>query len=549
MMIKIKYILIPLFFGLQLNIQAQSDNEWSAKIHITNQKKINTEATDFAPAYWSDYIVFSTSKKRQRIFDPNTKEAFFDLFIAGINSENELERSAQLSKVLNSNYHEAACCFSDNDKHIYFSRMDEEGFMQIYESDFEDGEWTEPILSVFNEADSETLHPTISTDGLKIIFASNRNGGYGGMDLYASTLEGDTWSEPLNLGEQINTAGNDIFPFITQNGYLLFSSDGYKKSEDLDILKVKLNDISSQPILLPHPINSKHDDLSLICDYQGKSGYFSTNRPGGLGKDDIYHFVSKESIFGFGEADYNIMTIYTKEENNNQPISNVVIRYRYLSDDETVLFNQTLFDMDGAPYDSVWVDAEGRAQIKLNDGYTVIEAEASDMEKWQVAVTNKLKNKTLDILLKEKKENEIKQNQIVEDKIPKAVKLKEENLNVGTVLVFNNIYYDYNSHEIKKGAANELDELSAIMMENSNLKIQLSAHTDSRGEDEYNLLLSEKRAVSAKQYLIRKGVSSNRIFTIGYGEKNLRNHCKDGVICSESDHLFNRRTEVKILEN
>lgn len=540
---------ISIIFFVNGYLFAQVNDAWQSDITVTNQISINTEFTDFAPSYWNEYIVFSSSKKRQRIFDPNTKEAFFDLYIAGVNNNNELERSAQLSKVLNSNYHEAASCFSDDGSHIYFSRMDEEGYMQIYESDFENGEWIEPTLSSLNENESESLHPSISIDNATIFFSSNRSGGYGGMDLYSSKLEDGIWSEPLNLGPQINTEGNDIFPFITQNGFLIFSSDGHKKNADLDILKVNMSQDQLQVVRLPEPINSEHDDLSFICDYQGKTGYFSSNRPGGIGKDDIYQFTSIESILGYGESSYNIITIYAKNE-DEEPLSDVIIRYRYLAEDETILFNKSVFDMTDAPYDSVWVDKSGRAQFKLNDGYTIIEADAEHKEKWQVAVTNKLKNKTLDIVLKDEEIIDEKANIILP--LPEKTnesKIIKEDLNVGTVLVFDNIYYDYNSHEIKKGAADELDQLSVVMKENLNLKIQLSAHTDSRGKDDYNLLLSEKRAVSAKQYLIKKGISSNRIFTIGYGERNLRNHCKDGVLCSEDDHLYNRRTEVKILEN
>ena len=117
----------------------------------------------------------------------------------------------------------------------------------------------------------------------------------------------------------------------------------------------------------------------------------------------------------------------------------------------------------------------------------------------------------------------------------------------GATLIFNNIYYDYNSDEIKKGAAYELDELAVIMVKNANLRIQLSAHTDSRGEAAYNQSLSERRASSAKKYLITKGVQPRQIITVGHGESQLRNHCKDGMDCSEAEHIYNRRTEVKVL--
>jgi len=537
---------------LMVSIWAQGQKiileDYSDQIKIANQKNINSEATDFAPSYWTDYIVFSSSKRKQKFFDPNTNEPFFDLYLAGVNKNNELDRSAQLSKVLNTKFHEAASCFANDDTYIYFSRMNEEGLMNIVESEYISGEWTDAEVSLLNELESQSMHPTISSDNTTIVFASDRPGGYGLMDLYYSEYSNGNWSEPMNLGEDVNTAGNEVFPFLGQDNFLFFSSDGYKKSDDLDIYKVGFSeDGFDKPIVLPQPINSKYDDLSIILDFEGRNGFFSSNRPGGKGKDDIYNFTAVESLYAYGEALYNTINIFTKSKETNKPITDVVIRYRHLDEGETFIFDKSLFDISEDNYDSTFVDAKGRSQIKLNSGYTVIEAESPGKEKWQVAVTNKLKNKTLDIFLEDKKEIVIKEVVVTKPDVHNS--LKDTELNIGTVLVFDNIYYDYNSHELQGGATKELDELTAAMLTNKNIKIQLSSHTDSRGEDEYNLLLSEKRAVTAKQYLIKRGITPNRISTIGYGEKKLRNHCKDGVLCSEEEHLYNRRTEVRILEN
>ncbi|MBT8234432.1 MAG: OmpA family protein [Saprospiraceae bacterium] len=545
---KVKIIVILLFSFYWVSAQnGKLAGDWSHIMTVENQAKINTEFTDFAPSYWNDYIVFTSSKTRQKIFDPNIKEGFFDLYLSAVGKSNNLERSAQLSKILNTKYHDASSSFTSDGNTIYFSRMNDDGYMNIYKSHYQDGEWEEAIPMVINESESQSVHPTVSVDSKIIIFASNRAGGYGLMDLYFTIYQDGEWSEPMNLGPVINSEDNEVFPYLSHNNFLFYSSDGGENS-DLDIYKTMFKNGKNHKIVrLPYPINTEYDDLSIISDFEGLNGFLSSNRPGGAGKDDIYKFNSSQSIFGYGETDYNIMTLTAKDGESKKILTNVIIRYRHLKEEEIISFNKSLFNITQTSYDSVLVDKNGKAQIKLLPGYTVIEAESPQKEKWQIALTDRMENKSIDILMNRLKPELIDTSQ--KTKVIIKPTLKNTELAIGTILVFDNIYYDYNSHEIQSGAAQELDELSEAMLKNANLKVQLASHTDSRGEDKYNLLLSERRAISAKAYLISKGIQPNRIFTIGYGESQLRNHCKDGVKCSDKEHLFNRRTEVKILDN
>ena len=553
-----KFLFFIFFTSCSL-LQAQyTDQQWKDIVTISNEEQINTELTEFSPSYWSEFIVYVGSRSRQKLFDKNHNEPYYDLYLAGKNRDGQLDRTASFSKVLNTPYHEGPLTFNKEGNKIFFTRSDfDKGELRmntekivvnkIFESSYKNDQWSDAVLSSFNTEEYTSCHPALDNEGTTIIFSSNRPNGYGKMDLYKTTLINGSWSAPENLGPSINTPENEVFPFIHENDILLYSSNYNTEKNDLDIYKIKLNQDKAEAIRLPSPINTNYDDFGICIDPVGLNGYLSSNRPSSKGKDDIYRFSSTKSILSYKDDSYNRVKLTVYDQFEQSRLENVTIKLSPIPEDKILSFDDSVFDISDNDLVTEVTDKNGEAYLQLYDGYNLISVQSDGKEKWQKIISTQ---KTQDaIIVKLKNAVTLKKDTIIQyiEKVAPAT-INNVEVKEGATLIFNNIYYDYNSYEIKKGAAYELDELAIIMKNNPKLKILLSSHTDSRGEASYNQKLSENRAQAAKQYLVSKGVFSNQISTIGYGETQLRNHCKDGIKCSEAEHIYNRRTEVKILK-
>jgi outer membrane protein OmpA-like peptidoglycan-associated protein len=553
-----KFLFFIFFTSCSL-LQAQyTDQQWKDIVTISNEEQINTELTEFSPSYWNEFIIYVGSRSRQKIFDKNHNEPYYDLYLAGKNRDGQLDRTASFSKVLNTPYHEGPLTFNKEGNKIFFTRSDfDKGELRmntekvvvnkIFESSYKNDQWSDAVLSSFNTEEYTSCHPALDNEGTTIIFSSNRPNGYGKMDLYKTTLINGSWSAPENLGPSINTPENEVFPFIHENDILLYSSNYNTEKNDLDIYKIKLNQDKAEAIRLPSPINTNYDDFGICIDPVGLNGYLSSNRPSSKGKDDIYRFSSTKSILSYKDDSYNRVKLTVYDQFEQSRLENVTIKLSPIPEDKILSFDDSVFDISDNDLVTEVTDKNGEAYLQLYDGYNLISVQSDGKEKWQKIISTQ---KTQDaIIVKLKNAVTLKKDTIIQyiEKVAPAT-INNVEVKEGATLIFNNIYYDYNSYEIKKGAAYELDELAIIMKNNPKLKILLSSHTDSRGEASYNQKLSENRAQAAKQYLVSKGVFSNQISTIGYGETQLRNHCKDGIKCSEAEHIYNRRTEVKILK-
>jgi outer membrane protein OmpA-like peptidoglycan-associated protein len=553
-----KFLFFIFFTSCSL-LQAQyTDQQWKDIVTIFNEEQINTELTEFSPSYWNEFIVYVGSRSRQKLFDKNHNEPYYDLYLAGKNRDGQLDRTASFSKVLNTPYHEGPLTFNKEGNKIFFTRSDfDKGELRmntekivvnkIFESSYKNDQWSDAVLSSFNTEEYTSCHPALDNEGTTIIFSSNRPNGYGKMDLYKTTLINGSWSAPENLGPSINTPENEVFPFIHENDILLYSSNYNTEKNDLDIYKIKLNQDKAEAISLPSPINTNYDDFGICIDPVGLNGYLSSNRPSSKGKDDIYRFSSTKSILSYKDDSYNRVKLTVYDQFEQSRLENVTIKLSPIPEDKILSFDDSVFDISDNDLVTEVTDKNGEAYLQLYDGYNLISVQSDGKEKWQKIISTQ---KTQDaIIVKLKNAVTLKKDTIIQyiEKVAPAT-INNVEVKEGATLIFNNIYYDYNSYEIKKGAAYELDELAIIMKNNPKLKILLSSHTDSRGEASYNQKLSENRAQAAKQYLVSKGVFSNQISTIGYGETQLRNHCKDGIKCSEAEHIYNRRTEVKILK-
>ncbi len=545
------------------SLQGQQNVDWSDYIELYNEKGVNTESTEFSSTYWADKVIFLKPGGNKNLKDKRTKEEYFDLYVAEINKANALENGQLLSPTLNSDYHEGPACFTADGNTIYFTRVDYQNgqfgltkhkqvALKIFSSRFVNGRWTTPEKIALNEDNVAMAHPTISYDGNYMIFASDRPGGFGKMDLYIVSKQGNGWSSPINLGKSINSNGNDWFPHINKRNYLFYASDGLENAEGLDIFMSQISKLkAAAPLRLPKPINTAYDDFALITDDNGINGYLSSNRPGGLGKDDIYGYNSLVSLFTYYDTDYNTVTLNIADHKSKTPLTEARVRYAKVAQTEFANFDEDIFDIESnEDVDSIFSDTKGIAKFTLSEGYTLVDVTYPNKEKWTLVMSNHGSQKDIVVHLKDKEQPRKAEPEIVyiKETIPAPPTIKNVKVDVGAVIVFENIYYDYNSFVLTQGAKRELDDLAKIMIDNPNLKIQLSAHTDSRGRAEYNQDLSQQRANSARDYLISKGISYLNVQAIGYGETQLRNHCTDDVFCSEAEHIYNRRTEVKILQ-
>jgi peptidoglycan-associated lipoprotein len=381
--------------------------------------------------------------------------------------------------------------------------------VDLWVSYFRNGAWTEPVLANINDRTADDFAPAFAPDGTTLYFTSSRRGGQGGNDLYKTTLNANGRFSPAeNLGESINTAGNDNFPGVAPDGTLYFSSDGRPGLGKLDLFKVQ----NGKVVNLGAGINSAGDDFAPF--FTGpNTGLFASNRAGGKGSDDLYTFerqVRKAVLFAL---DGSVVEV-SGTSNAPRPLAG----------------QRVTLTKDGRPVGEATTDASGkftfnvdslsayRAVAERSGYFTATQTFSTPAPPEQSQLTDAINTIRVPVLLT--------LNQI---KVNKAI-------------VVENIFYDYNKANIRPDAAVELDKLVQTLVDNPKITIELSSHTDQRGKDPYNLALSQRRANSAVAYIISKGIDKSRITAKGYGETR-------PVIAkpkSEAEYQRNRRTEFKV---
>ncbi len=295
-----------------------------ADVLIKNMEELNSEKLDFSPMFYRDGLVFTSTRDQNKNLSKRkdlwTNDNFMDLYFAEVSADDISSGLSTLFKDANIKYHDGTATFTQDQNTMYFARSnsgkggkrrkDKKGItrLKIYESKSGGKGWSEAKELAFNDDDFDTCHPTLSEDGNVLFFSSDRPGGFGGMDLYKSRRMGNGWSEPENLGPEINTEGNEIFPYIHEDGTLFFASNGLPGIGGLDIFSTvgvqgqDYNTTWSKPNNLGKPLNTKKDDFGLIVDISGTKGYFTSNREGGHGMDDIYSFICKKGIHNIGKS-------------------------------------------------------------------------------------------------------------------------------------------------------------------------------------------------------------------------------------------------------
>ncbi len=492
---------------------------------------VNTENSDFGTTFYGDKIVFTSSRDAAKLTTNLyawNNQPFLNLYVGDRNMNNgDIYEPVLFLKDVMTKYHEATATFTPDLKTVYYTTnivkknkltLDDSrtNNFQIIKGEIVDGQLTNSEGVFFNSKDYSVGHPSLSETGRWLFFASDMPGGYGETDLYVVKIAEDgTMSSPQNLGPKINTIGNELFPYF-RDGILYFSSDGHYGWGDLDVYQSTFleNMDFTTPQNLGQPINSNKDDFAYIFDPNTSNGYFSSNRAMGKGDDDIYYFTKAEP-----ECNQMVSGKVTDKKSKNN-LSGVTISVYDSFDD---LFSTTN------------TNAEGKYIIELPcDKKMKIVASKENYSKDEKEVT------TLKVDGDEIKDIDFEIGKY-EDLVVK--KNGQEQIDI------NPIFFNYDKYDITPQAAIELDKVVFVMEKFPNVKIKIESHTDSRGNDAYNMTLSDNRAKSTQAYIISKGIDPLRIQSaIGYGESRLINKCSNGVKCSEEEHFKNRRSEFIVIE-
>lgn len=671
----ILFILLALSTSCSLFAQQQSSKSKSSdklyekgnaerNIVLHNAKGVNSDSYEYSPSFYQNGIVYVSFHKNGPI-DPKTGKPFFELFYAEMDNQHLPQSGRPFSININSQVHEGPVSFSRDNNLMYFTRNNLEGgiakanakgqvTMKVYEARRGQFDWEDIKPLPFNSDDYTCFHPSLSADGNRLFFSSDMPGGYGGYDLYYVEKRTDTWSKPVNLGPDVNSTGNEVFPFLHESGTLFFSSNGREGQGGLDIFGIDISGSAWGELHnLGTPINSALDDLGFILTPEATRGYFASDRSGGSGGDDIYMFEADGAIIEEEQgAAFNANIVAYDAATNERipdagvrllqqsedgfiegddlyevallPSENGELRMKLVRKDASDLGKPSLYtDLNGTVTSTlrqgkkyfVLVSKDGYADGEMQfvaegqksqtvrvplyarnciplDGLVTVQGTNNAVPNALVRVVNSATNEekvvrsnsngsfeyclpadgdylisaektgysgaSSNVSTKNLKGGDLNVNLMLQvlaggaavgedDKAANINAARKEPIREGSVILLENIYYDFNQYIIRRGAGEELDALAQLMKQYPSMEVELVAHTDSRGNDQYNLELSLKRAESAKRYLIQKGIRSSRIAAMGQGETQIRNRCADGVDCPEDQHQYNRRTEVKVI--
>ncbi|PTX63790.1 WD40 repeat protein [Kordia periserrulae] len=478
---------------------------------------INTEFSEHATAFFRDKVIVSSAKKIGAFFtkkDPTTNEGFHNLYCGDLNQKGDIKNLVNFSRAINTREnHEGSVALNDAQNVVFFTRSIEENGqhnLKIFKAEMLEYEWTNFEMLPFNVAGYAIENPVLSPDNKTIYFSSNMPGSKGGYDLFSVTINEDgTYSKPKNLGSEINTHKDEKFPYVmADNSALYFSSNGHYNLGGLDVFESKIIDGKfSFPVNMGSSLNSPEDDFGFLMD-QTNSGFFTSNRAGGKGGNDIYYFKREKTTQTLQGL------IVDHKTNMILPNATVTVVDAYgrvvdkITSDDKGIFTTTII-----PYNSYTIHASKDGFIDQEEDF-----ESFRGDNYKHNVTIKLPQAKAEIVQEEEK----------------------------LVIKIENIYFDYNKWVLKDESTLALNKIVDVLNENPEMKIEINAHTDNRGSANYNAKLSNKRATAARAYLLAKGVAASRVISNGYGESQPLVDC--GTTCSEAQHETNRRIEFIIVE-
>jgi len=496
-----------------------------------NNASINTENSEYGTAFYGDKIVFAgatDARKAKRGVSQWTGESFYDLYEAE-HFDQKLGSRKPFSSSINTQFNESTPVFTKDGNTMYFTRnnyvnrklgsdIENTILLKILRATKDkNGNWGNIVEVPFNSDQYNVAHPALSPDEKYLYFASDMPGSFGNSDIFRVEILGDNqYGTPENLGNIINTAGRESFPYISKDNVLYYSSDGIPGLGGLDIFAVKFNadGSTSKPVNIGMPGNSADDDFCFVFNSDSKIGFLTSNRPGGKGKDDIYSFhEDKPLLFS---CQKNIKGI-VKDAKTKAIIANAKV----------ILSDKVMKEVgkDQSKTDGTFTFEK----VNCNDSHYYLRGEKEKYETAEVNVTVGKDEVVYEILLN-----------------PREVAIKK-GMDLAKVFEIKEIKFDYNKADIRSDAAVELTKIVEVMREYPKMKIDIRSHTDSRGADSYNLKLSDRRAKATLEWIVKQGIDRKRLKAKGYGETRLVNGCSNGVPCTEEEHQENRRSEFIVV--
>jgi outer membrane protein OmpA-like peptidoglycan-associated protein len=498
-------------------LMAQLNQNFPEDVTLRVEKTgINTQASDFGPAFVENELWFSafTAEEISRLRQGKPNDVFYNIFASPVDEKGNLRggKSMKLQEI-SAGYHAGpvSWCEATNELFVTLSNYENPEVknvvfqkanipLKIIILKKSGNNWEHAGELPFNSSTYSVGHPAISVTGDTLIFASNIPGkGLGGTDLYMSVRKNGMWGEMVNLGDKINSPGEDMFPYLHKGKILFYASNAKPGGQGkLDIFYSGLTAAGFDTPKALAELNSPEDDFGLVIHPDEETGYFVSQKAGGEGDDDIY-----KVLFEFeGEYDLELLVRDTK---SFEPIPNVRVNFND---------NQTIYTDNNGLIKRELEKVTDYTATSVLDGYM------------NESVSFTTKNKPFGTL--------------------KEV-IQIEKVEVGQKFVMENIYYDFDKWDILPESEIELNKLVKVMNDNPSWTVELGSHTDSRGTHAYNEVLSQRRSDSAVNYIVSKGIPRDRITAKGYGESQLVNECADGVSCTEEQHRKNRRTEFTIL--
>jgi outer membrane protein OmpA-like peptidoglycan-associated protein len=504
------------------------------------ETKINSINSDFGPNFYDDdRIIFASSKeatgnKKFKWSD----EPFLDLFIAKIDSAGNLYDREPLKGDINTKYHESTATISKDGNTMYFTRnnyfkgrlksaRDKEVKLKIYKATKQNDSWGSIEELPFNGDQYSTAHPALSPDNDKLYFSSDMPGSYGKSDIwFVYIFENGEYSQPINLGPNVNTEFRESFPFLDKENNLYYSSDGKLGLGGFDVFSSKLNNrgYPQSSINLGMPVNSAFDDFGYVYNQMKNFGYISSNRDGlnGSSSDQVYRIVKNNTNYSNNGLEENICEFILEGKVYDTFTRELLIgaKVQLLNSNKNIISNYTV-DENGNYKIGEDVNCSDSYYLRVSNGisYNTREIEIDFTKKGKVYENIDLKWTS---------------NCLPDDLI--------------CVLGVEPIYFELNKSTLKKNSVLSLNKVLVALIKYPDMKLQIRSYADSRASKEYNKKLSLKRANVTKQWLVNRGVNSNRLLIQAIGEENKDNICKGDANCSEAEYQLNRKSTFKILK-